>query len=164
MSTPTAEIRAARNDDADAIVALLGPYVLQEIVLPRTADEIRKSIGNFLVATAGHRVVGAVAVRDFGDGLQEIRSLVVSPECTGAGLGSRLVDAAVSLAAQRDATRVFALTMRPRLFARQGFESVDMDLFPQKVWSDCVKCPKRDRCDEVAVQLQLPTSDEKPRG
>jgi amino-acid N-acetyltransferase len=29
-----------------------------------------------------------------------------------------------------------------------------MDLFPQKVWLDCVKCPKRDRCDEIAVILQ----------
>lgn len=156
MSKPTVEIREARTADAEAIVALLDPYVIHEIVLPRTRDEVRDHIGNFLVATSADTLVGAVAVRDFGDGLQEIRSLVVSPDYAGAGLGSRLVEAAVSLATQRGATRAFALTVRPRLFIRQGFESVDMSLFPQKVWSDCVNCPKRDRCDEVAVQLRLP--------
>jgi amino-acid N-acetyltransferase len=32
-----------------------------------------------------------------------------------------------------------------------GFEVVSKDTLPLKVWSDCVRCPKRDGCDEIAM-------------
>ncbi len=150
----TPRIVPASPDHAEAISALLQPYVPQGIVLPRPVEEIRRLHADFLVALVGDRVVGAVALRDFGAGLQEVRSLVVDPASAGSGLGSRLVAAAVVAAAESGANRVFALTLRPRLFVRLGFRQVDMDLFPQKVWLDCAKCPKRDRCDEIAIILQ----------
>jgi amino-acid N-acetyltransferase len=148
-------IRPAEPPDAQAIVSLLDPYVADGIVLPRTADEVRACAGDFLVAEQDGRVVGAVALRDYGGLLVEIRSLVVHTALTGQGLGSRLVAAAVAEARQRGARRIFALTLRPGLFERQHFLQVDRDLFPQKVWADCIKCPKRNRCDEVAVALDL---------
>ena len=153
MKPRNIDIRAARDNDAEPIVALLNPYVDQELVLPRTSAEIRDHIANFLVAETAGELLGAVALRDFGEGLHEIRSLVVAPAHAGAGLGSRLVDAAVALARQRGAARIFALTMRPRLFVRLGFDIVGMEHFPEKVWSDCLNCPKRDRCDEVPVLM-----------
>ncbi len=33
---------------------------------------------------------------------------------------------------------------------------VDKDTLPLKVWTDCVRCPKRDGCDEIAVVRELP--------
>jgi amino-acid N-acetyltransferase len=148
-------IRPARPEDAEAIVCLLDPYVADGIVLPRTAAEVRAAAVDFLVAEREHGVVGAVAVRDYGHYLVEIRSLVVATTVAGRGLGSALVAAAVDLARQRGARRVFALTLRPALFERQHFLQVDRDLFPQKVWADCSNCPKRSRCDEVAVAMDL---------
>jgi amino-acid N-acetyltransferase len=94
-------------------------------------------------------------LRDYDGYLVEVRSLVVLPELAGQGLGSRLLAAAVDEARRRGAQRVFALTLRPGLFERQHFLQVDRDLFPQKVWADCIRCPKRNRCDEVAVVLDL---------
>ncbi len=32
---------------------------------------------------------------------------------------------------------------------------VPKDTLPLKVWSDCVRCPKRDGCDEIAVVRTL---------
>lgn len=159
MSTGVTEqntsITPASPEQAEAISALLTPYVEQGIVLPRPPQDVRDNIANFLVAVQGDRLVGSVAVRDFGQGLHEVRSLVVHPDAAGQGLGSRLVASAVALAEKRGATRVFALTMRPRLFERLHFVQVDKAMFPQKVWSDCIKCPKRFCCDEVAVMLDL---------
>ena len=155
MTLRSALIRPALPADAEAVVGLLDPYVADGIVLPRTADEVRASVGDFLVAELELRVVGAVAIRDYGNYLVEIRSLVVSAAVSGQGLGTRLVAAAVDLARQRGARRIFALTLRPGLFERQRFVQVDRDLFPQKVWADCSKCPKRCRCDEVAVAIDL---------
>lgn len=149
-------IRKAVADDAAAVAALLDPYVPEGLVLPRPPADILRHIDNFLVAeNDGGRVVGSVALRDFGNGLEEVRSLVVHPYSAGHGLGSELVRRAVSMAVGRGATRVFALTMRPKIFERLHFLQVGMSMFPQKVWSDCVQCPKRDACDEVALLLDL---------
>jgi amino-acid N-acetyltransferase len=147
-------IVTASPDHAQAIADLLLPYVPQGLVLPRSPEEIRARHDDFLVALSGEVVVGAVSLRDFGVGLFEIRSLVVSPDYAGHGLGSDLVVAATCAAVDAGGSRVFALTMRPRLFARLGFAQVPMDLFPQKVWLDCAKCPKQDHCDETALMLE----------
>jgi hypothetical protein len=32
---------------------------------------------------------------------------------------------------------------------------VERDDLPRKVWTDCVACPKRHACDEVAVEIEL---------
>ena len=155
MDVPSVLLRPARSDDAERIASLLEPYAAQKIVLPRSPAEIRRLIVNFIVAEADAQVVGAVALRDFGEGLEEIRSLVVHPGWVGRGLGSELVSAAIDLGRGRHAVRIFALTLRPRLFQRSGFRLVEMSLFPQKVWHDCTKCPKEQNCDEVAVVLDL---------
>lgn len=56
-------------------------------------------------------------------------------------------------------TRVFTLTYEQVFFERMGFEVVDKGALPHKVWSDCIKCPKRDMCDEIAmVNTLLPGS------
>jgi amino-acid N-acetyltransferase len=157
-SPPALVIEPAAESDAEAIVSLLTPHVARQIVLPRSAEDIRAHIRNFRVARQPGQpgLAGCVALRDFGDGLQEIRSLVVAAEQAGHGLGTRLVQTAVKLAADRQARRVFTLTVRPNLFLKLGFLQVPVTDFPQKVWSDCAKCPKREHCDEVALALDLP--------
>ena len=35
-------------------------------------------------------------------------------------------------------------------------ENRKRETLPLKVWSDCVRCPKRDGCDEIAVVMELP--------
>ena len=47
--------------------------------------------------------------------------------------------------------RVFALTYEQRFFEKLGFTVVEKDALPLKVWSGCIKCPKRDGCDEIAM-------------
>ena len=145
--------RPAQAEDAERIADMLVPYAREGLVLPRSAAEIRGHIASFLVAERGGQVLGCVALRDYGSGLQEVRSLVVSPEAAGHGIDTQLVDAAVELARTRGASRVFALTLRSHLFCRLGFIEVDKAMFPQKVWLDCARCRKRDQCDEVAVLL-----------
>ncbi len=46
---------------------------------------------------------------------------------------------------------VFALTRAVPFFEKQGFIITDKDNFPEKVWRDCMICPVRHACDEVAV-------------
>jgi amino-acid N-acetyltransferase len=149
-------IRPARRIDARGIRALLLPFVASGIVLPRSEEEIQNKAGDFLVAEDRTGVVGCVALYDYGNGLQEVRSLTVRQDRQGQGLGSRLVAAAIELAVERRTERLFALTLRDHFFVANGFRVVPKEMFPEKVWKDCVVCPKRDCCDEIAVLLEMP--------
>ncbi|MDT8390910.1 MAG: GNAT family N-acetyltransferase [Lentisphaeria bacterium] len=125
-------------------------------VLPRPIHEIRHHIADFIVAMdPDNRVIGCVALRDYGKGLFEVRSLVVDEGNRGQGLGSRLVMQCLELAVKRGAHSLFALTYHPDLFTRQGFAVVPKERFPQKVWADCRHCAKQDRCDEIALVIDL---------
>ena len=156
MTPLDASLRPAQHADAQAISDLVLPYAEQGIVLPRTPGDILEHVANVIVACDDQAtVVGAVALRDFGDGLEEVRSLVVDARCERRGLGSQLVRAALDLARGRNTRQVFTLTMRPKLFERLGFRLVEKEMFPQKVWSDCAACRKRECCDEVALLVTV---------
>ncbi|NTW07905.1 MAG: GNAT family N-acetyltransferase, partial [Syntrophaceae bacterium] len=50
----------------------------------------------------------------------------------------------------------FSLTDKKDFFAKLGFKEVDRSTLPQKIWSDCFRCPKYpDYCDEVAMIIEL---------
>ena len=51
--------------------------------------------------------------------------------------------------------RVIALTREVAFFERSGFRVIGRETLPRKVWTDCVRCPRRHACDEVAVVVDL---------
>ena len=149
-------IRLARAADAADIAELLSVYSEKGMLLPLSTSMISASISKFIVADLDSRIVGCVALRDFGDNLFEVRSLAVEESLNGRGLGSNLVLSLIKTFNLPDGARLFALTYRPEFFERLGFARVKKDLFPQKIWSDCEKCPKKEHCDEQAVLANLP--------
>lgn len=149
-------IRPAEEKDIEQITDLLNSYAKDQLLLPRTYEDVRKRLSNFIIAEANGKFAGCVAVRDFGENLFEVRSLAVKREYEGQGIGSKLVGFSVeNLKAHHAPCRIFALTYRSRLFTRMGFSPVSKDLFPQKIWSDCAVCAKKDCCDEEAVLLEF---------
>ena len=64
---------------------------------------------------------------------------------------NRIVAALIDLAGERGIPMVFALTRAVPFFEKQGFSVTTKNDFPEKVWRDCIVCPVRDACDEVAV-------------
>jgi len=46
---------------------------------------------------------------------------------------------------------VFAFTYVVGFFNKVGFEVVERGALPLKAWKDCVRCPKFQACDEIAV-------------
>jgi amino-acid N-acetyltransferase len=100
-------------------------------------------------------VVGCGSLCKLGDDLVEIRSLGISEGYKGLGIGSRLVDLLIEEAREQRIGKVMALTYEVRFFERNGFRVVDKEIFPEKVWTDCVNCPKQQCCDEIAVLKTL---------
>jgi amino-acid N-acetyltransferase len=156
--------RLARVEDVPAICRLIQVYADQELLLPRTPEQVQSHIKNFLVLTetAGtasaavrvpsqEQLLGCVALEPYGDNLVEIRSLAVDPESQGRGFGGRLIEAALAAARRRKIARVFAVTHAAGLFERHGFIATMRQTLPEKIERYCNTCPKAKKCKLVAL-------------
>jgi amino-acid N-acetyltransferase len=153
-------LRRARLSDVPAIAGLMAEYVMQGVLLPRPVSELYQCVREFVIAErrspAGDaEVVACAALRVLWDDLAEVRTLAVRPDQHGRGLGGALVQQIVSEARALGVPRIIALTREVPFFERCGFVVVSRETLPRKVWTDCVRCPKRHACDEVAVVLDL---------
>ena len=61
------------------------------------------------------------------------------------------VEALVREAQEYELDAIFAFTYVVEFFRKQGFHPVERGVLPLKAWKDCVRCPKFQACDEVAV-------------
>ena len=148
-------LRRASLDDVPGIARIMADFVAQGVLLPRPVSELYQCIREFHVAERAGEVVACAALRLLWDDLGEVRSLAVRPDHHGSGLGARLVQRVLDDARTLDLPRVIALTREVGFFERCGFGIVSRDTLPRKVWTDCVRCPRRHACDEVAVVLDL---------
>ena len=113
--------------------------------------DIYENLQSFTVAEQDGDIVGCCALQIIWADLAEIKSLAVQQVRIGTGVGKVLVQDAIEKAVQLGLPRLFALTLKPDFFQKLGFEVIDRDTLPMKVWSDCAKCPKQKNCDEIAV-------------
>ncbi len=149
-------IRRAHMGDVKDIHALLMDAAKQGLLLPRALSHLYRHIRDFYVGqTADMRVVACCALAPTWDNLAEICSLVVHPNMRRQGLGRKLVEYCLADCGKLLINKVFALTYQEDFFVNVGFSIVDKDVLPQKIWADCVHCPKYPDCDETAVILDL---------
>jgi N-acetylglutamate synthase-like GNAT family acetyltransferase len=144
-------VRRASITDAPAIYSLIAQYAEKGLLLPRAEEEIRRNISHFLVCKVNRRVVGCVALENYGPDLAEIRSLAVDQEICGQGMGASLLGFALEEARRRNIARVFAVTHAPEFFLRQGFSATARQSLTEKIERDCRHCAKRRTCRLVAV-------------
>jgi amino-acid N-acetyltransferase len=148
-------IRAAIEADIDGILTIVNAYAAENLMLPRTAEQIRRVLKDFLVAEADGRIVGCGSNVPLTAELVELRSLAVTPEFRSSGLGKRLVAALVEKARADGYEQICALTLVENFFSRMGFAAVDRWAIPPKIWHECIYCPKFDACDEIAMLMNL---------
>ena len=151
-----AGIRQARPEDAAAIHSLIAAHAQPGRLLPRTRDEIEAHVRRFLVAASGDEVVGCAELAPLGADLGEVRSLVVSEEARGAGIGRSLAEGVIEAAARASFRRLCAFTHAPAFFVRLGFSLVPHLQLPEKIAIDCADCPLFRACGQYAVLLTLP--------
>lgn len=159
QSNPGFLMKKAHIQDVPAIHSLLMRFSEQGLLLPRSYNELYSHLRDFLVLIKvgeDSKICGCCALSIAWDNLAEIRSLIVDEPYQRQGWGKRLVEACLSESLTLGIYRVFTLTYQTEFFAGMGFEQVSKDVFPQKVWADCLHCPKfPECCDEVAMQLEL---------
>jgi amino-acid N-acetyltransferase len=145
------EIRKASMQDIPALLELINGYAAKGIMLPRTEFELSEDMRDFTVAYAGAHLAGCGALHFYSPTMGEVRSLAVAESHKTHGIGRMLVDSLVYEAKLYGLDAVFAFTYVPDFFARVGFHEVERGELPLKAWKDCLRCPKFNSCDEIAV-------------
>ena len=151
-------IRKAIIGDIKDVHRLLNHYADQGLLLPRSLSELYDHIRDYFVLSAddnSNSVHGVCGLRVCWEDLAEIKSLAVSEDQQGKGLGIRLVEACLKESRSLGLKKVFTLTYVPDFFMKFGFKEVEKSLLPNKIWADCLKCPKFPDCDEIALMINL---------
>jgi amino-acid N-acetyltransferase len=144
-------VRKAVMHDIAPILHLINSYAARGIMLARTEFEMSEAIRDFSVVTFEGQLLGCGALHFYSPTTAEIRSLAVHEQAKTKGVGRQLVEALVAEAEQYELDAVFAFTYVVDFFNRVGFHVVERGTLPLKAWKDCVRCPKFQACDEVAV-------------
>ena len=147
------EIVKPAESDIPRLTEIVNEFAKRGDFLPRSEEHIRATLPDWQIATAGEQIIAIGSLLLYGPKLAEVRSLAVTDEAQGTGIGRRLVESLLVEAKERDIPRVFALTRAVRFFEKVGFEITDKENFPDKIWKDCSICPLIDACDETAVQI-----------
>ncbi|MGM1046605.1 MAG: N-acetyltransferase [Bacillota bacterium] len=143
--------RKARVEDVEPLYQMIQGYAEKGIMLPRSRNVLEKQIEEFVVAEWDGTVIGCGSLCQLGSDLVEIRSLGISEGYKGKGIGSMLVESLMAEAKRREIPKVMALTYEVSFFIKNGFAVVEKEIFPEKVWTDCIHCKKQHACDEIAV-------------
>jgi amino-acid N-acetyltransferase len=149
------QCRRAQIQDVESLYRLIQLYAEKGIMLPRSKEMLIEIIDTFVVAVIDGSIVGCGSLNRLGQDLVEVRSLGISDGFKGLGIGRKIVDQLIEQAYQLKVTKVMALTYEVAFFEKVGFSVVAKHIFPEKVWRDCVNCPKQYCCDEIAVMRRL---------
>lgn len=123
------------------------------LLLPRSLSELYGRVRDFIVLEDKNSfMAGCCALSVVWENMAEIRSLFVDDRARGKGFGRMLVDACMREGIEDlGISRFFTLTYQREFFQTLGFEEVEKETLPQKVWADCINCPKFPDCDEIAM-------------
>lgn len=143
--------RKATLDDAEQIYELANYYAEQGEMLSRARYQIYENIRDFVVAEDRGIIIGMGALHVMWSDLAEVRTLAVAESHKRTGIGSSIVRELLDDGKLLGVKKFFALTYQPVFFSACGFKEEDKNNMPQKVWMECINCPKFPNCDEICM-------------
>ena len=155
MATIHSKLRKPTVDDAPDITALINHFGDKSLLLSRSLNDVYERLRDFVVSEYEGHLIGCAALHVVWGGLGEIRSVAVAEEARNIGVGRSLVECCLQEARELGIQQVFLLTYETQFFARFGFREYPKKNLPQKVWKDCIHCPKFPNCDEIAMLIDL---------
>ena len=143
--------RKARFDDIESVYGLVHIYATQGEMLPRSRNTLYENLRDMIVAEDEGDVIGVGALHIMWDRLAEVRMMAIAPEHTRQGIGAEIVRRLLVEGDALGIEKVFTLTYKPDFFRKLGFIRISREELPQKVWKECIDCPKYPNCDEIAM-------------
>lgn len=147
--------RKARISDAEKMAILINQYAEKGLMLHRTISFLYQKIRDYTVIERNEKIIGVGGLHVLWKDLAEICSVAIQPESLKNGLGFKLVETLLDESRVLEIERVFVLTYQPLFFEKCGFKRIEKESLPQKVWTECINCPKFPNCDEIALLKRL---------
>jgi amino-acid N-acetyltransferase len=127
-------IRAATVDDVPSLLKLMDTYMRDEVLVPRTAEDLESRIDDFLIYQVDESIHACGALHPKGDGWAEVAAIAVDTSLTSRGVGRKLVEALFTRASERGLTNLYLLTTQAAdWFARLGFVAGRLEDLPENV-------------------------------
>ena len=156
-------IKRAEAAHAPVLHTLISANLEEGHLLPRTLDDLEVHAGRFTIVMRGRKVVGCAELAPLSPQVAEVRSLAVDARERQNGIGTMLVEDLRRRAHEDGYDKLSAFTHAPGYFSQMGFSIVPHLWIPEKVFSDCVKCPMFRRCGQYAMVAPLDTPTEQPQ-
>jgi amino-acid N-acetyltransferase len=156
-------IKRAEAAHAPVLHALITANLEEGHLLPRTLDELSVHADRFTIVMRGKKVVGCAELAPLSAHVAEVRSLAVDAKERQYGIGTMLVEELRRRAHEDGYDKLSAFTHAPGYFSQMGFSIVPHLWIPEKVFTDCVKCPMFRRCGQYAMVAPLDAPAEPPQ-
>ena len=135
-------VRPARTSDVPAIQRLVDPLVQRRILLGKDLVVFYEAVQEFRVAeTADGHLIGCGALHVMWQDLGEVRTLAVTEEWLGKGVGHALLEDVEAHAGALGLSRLFCLTFETAFFGRHGFEAIDESIVAPDVYMQLTLSP-----------------------
>jgi amino-acid N-acetyltransferase len=153
-------IKRAEPAHAPVLHALIAANLEEGHLLPRTLDELTVHAERFTIVMRGKKVVGCAELAPLSPHVAEVRSLAVDARERQNGIGTMLVEDLRRRAHEDGYDKLSAFTHAPGYFSQMGFSIVPHLWLPEKIFTDCVKCPLFQHCGQFAMVLPLEAAAE----
>ena len=135
----TVTIRRARTSDVRAIRDLVAPLAERRVLVSKDTVAYFEGLQEFRVAEIDGQVVGCGALHVMWDDLAEIRTLAVSDDHLGHGVGGALLEALADDAVELGVERLFCLTFEVDFFTRHGFSEIEGQAVDPEVYVELLR-------------------------
>jgi amino-acid N-acetyltransferase len=135
-------VRRARTPDIPGIQQLVEPLAQKRILLGKDRVVLYEAVQEFRVAEdeAG-RIIGCGALHVMWEDLGEVRTLAVTADWLGKGVGHAILEAIEADAAELGLSRLFCLTFETGFFGRHGFEPIEERIVDAEVFAQLALSP-----------------------
>ena len=158
MTTTTEKLiaRKAGIRDVDVMSRIVNFYAEQQQMLPKTHLQLYENLRDYsVVEDSPGQIIACGALHIYWENLAEIRAIAVAEGMNRRGIGTMLAERLINEARELNIEQVFCFTYVPKFFNSLGFIHVEHSVLPLKVYNECFQCPKFNKCDEIAMVLQL---------
>ena len=133
------QIRPARTSDIKGIRLLIDSYAPQGRLLSKETVTLYESVQEFTVAVEGDQVVGCGALHVLWEDLAEVRTVAVSENLRGSGVGHQILESIIDRAKNIGVKRIFCLTFEIEFFGRHGFEVIEGTPVEPEIYAELLR-------------------------
>ncbi len=133
------EVRPARTSDIKGIHNLIAAFASDGRMLQKETVTLYERVQEFMVAVEDGVVVGCGALHVLWEDLAEVRSVAISENLRGKGIGNQILENIIKRAYELGLSRIFCLTFETKFFGRHGFVEIQGTPVEPDVYAQLLK-------------------------